>query len=163
MMEKHLIYLSLLVGLLFSCTENKKVLTNIDQKIPVQKYNKEADAYQLLKTQCYICHSVSSASHDVIIAPPMAAIKMRYSRTYSTEESFVEAVSGWAIDPKVENALMRGAVTKFNVMPKQVYKKEDLEKIALYIYENELEEPEWFAEHEKEMHGNRGGGMAKNN
>lgn len=162
-MEKHLIYLTLVVGLLFSCTENKKVLTNIDHKMPVQEYNKEADAYQLLKTQCYICHSVSSVSHDVIIAPPMAAVKMRYSRTYKTEESFVEALSSWAIDPKLENALMRGAVKQFNVMPKQVYKKEDLEKIALYIYENELEAPEWFAEHEKEMHGNGGAGMERSN
>jgi hypothetical protein len=55
---------------------------------------------------------------------------------------------------------MRGAVKQFNVMPKQIFKKEDLEKIALYIYENELEVPDWFMAHEKEMHGN-GGRMGK--
>ena len=150
-----------MAGLLFSCNENKKVLTQSDQKITATQYNKESDGYDLLKAQCYICHSVTSTSHDEIIAPPMAAIKMRYSRSYGTKESFVEAISNWAIDPKLENALMRGAVKQFNVMPTQTFKKEDLEKIASYMYENELEVPDWFAEHEKEMHGNRGG-MGKN-
>ena len=149
------------MGLLFSCNENKKVVTHSDHKISNSQYNKESDAYELLNTQCYICHSINSVSHDSIIAPPMAAVKMRYSRTYKTKESFVEAISDWAIDPKLENALMRGAVKQFNVMPKQVFKEEDLEKIASYIFENELEVPEWFAEHEKDMHGNNGG-MGKN-
>jgi hypothetical protein len=160
-MEKYLIYVFLMAGLLASCNENKKVLTQTDQKISVKEYNKESEAYELIKTQCYICHSVTSASHDEIIAPPLAAIKMRYSRTYRTKESFVEAVSNWAIDPKLENGLMRGAIKQFNVMPKQAFKKEDLEKISAYMYENELEVPEWFAEHEKDMHGNKGG-MGKN-
>jgi hypothetical protein len=156
-MKKHLILIFLISGLFFSCNEKKKDLTQSDNNISVDQFNKESEAYDLLKTQCYICHSITSASHDEIIAPPMAAIKMRYSRTYRTKESFVEAITTWATDPKLENALMRGAVKQFNVMPKQVFKKEDLEKIALYIYENELEVPDWFAEHEKEMHGNRGG------
>ena len=160
-MIKHLILLLLISGLFFSCNEKKKDLTRLDSDNPVKQSNIESEGYELMKTQCYICHSVSSASHDDIIAPPMAAVKMRYSRSYRTKESFVEAVSTWALDPKPENAIMRGAVNQFNVMPKQVFKKEDLEKIALYMYENELEVPEWFAEHEKEMHG-QGRGMGKN-
>jgi hypothetical protein len=156
-MKRYIIYLFLVIGLMFSCDENTKVITQSDPGISAKQLNKESDGYQLLKTQCYICHSVTSASHDEIIAPPMAVVKMRYSRTYRTKESFVEAISTWAIDPKLENALMRGAVKKFSVMPKQIFKKEDLEKIALYMYENEMEVPEWFAEHEKEMHGNSGG------
>ena len=151
-----------MASLLFSCDDNKKSLNESDHKISVNLNNKESDAYTLMKTQCYICHSISSTSHEEIIAPPMAAIKMRYNRVYRTKESFVEAISDWAIDPKAENALMRGAVKQFNVMPKQIFKKNDLEKIALYMYENELEEPEWFEEHQKEMHGN-GRGMGKNN
>jgi len=161
-MKKQLIYVVLIAGLLFSCNQSKKDISQSDHKISVNEHSKESEAYTLLKTQCYICHSITSKSHEEIIAPPMAAIKMRYSRTYRTKESFVEAISDWALDPKAENAMMRGAVIQFNVMPKQIFKKEDLEEIALYIYENELEVPEWFAEHEKEMHGNRGG-MGKNN
>ena len=160
-MIKHLYLLFLISGLFFSCNEKKKDLTRIDSTKPVNQSNKESEGYELMKTQCYICHSVTSESHDQIIAPPMAAVKMRYSRSYITKESFVEAVSTWAIDPKLENALMRGAVKEFNVMPKQIFKKEELEKIASYMYENELEAPEWFAEHEKEMHG-QGRGMGKN-
>lgn len=160
-MIKYLILLFFISGLFFSCNEKKKDLTRLDSNNPVNQDNKESDGYELMKTQCYICHSVSTASHDDVIAPPMAAVKMRYSRTYRTKESFVEAISTWAFDPKPENAIMRGAVNQFNVMPKQVFKKEDLEKIALYMFENELEVPEWFGEHEKEMHG-QGRGMGKN-
>ena len=158
---KKLILIFIIAGLLVSCNKNKKVLTQEDQEIFVKEFNKESESYGLLKTQCFICHSITSASHDEIIAPPMAAIKMRYSRTYRSKESFVEAVSNWAIDPKLENGLMRGAIKQFNIMPKQDFKKKDLEKISSYMYENELEAPEWFAEHEKEMHGKKGG-MGKN-
>lgn len=118
------------------------------------------EGYELLKNQCYACHSPISSSHDEIIAPPMAAVKMRYSRSYTTKEEFVEAMVSWAMNPNKEKALMRGAVNRFQQMPKQAFVEEDLSKIAVYIYENELEEPEWFAAHEKEMHA-KGGGMGQ--
>jgi hypothetical protein len=53
---------------------------------------------------------------------------------------------------------MRGAVDRFQQMPKQTFVEKDLRKIAIFIYDNELEEPEWFAAHEKEMHS-KGGAM----
>lgn len=136
----------------FNNTPKKIISKNIEIKI--SELSNDAEAYELIKTKCYICHSINSSSHDVIIAPPMAAVKMRYSRNYRAKESFVEAITKWTMDPKVEKALMPGAVDNFNVMPKQVFVEEEIRKIATYIYENELEEPNWFDEHQKEMHGN---------
>ena len=52
-------------------------------------YNTNGEVYNTLNTKCYICHSINSVSHDVIIAPPMAAVKWRYSRSYRTKKSFV--------------------------------------------------------------------------
>ena len=117
-------------------------------------YNTNGEVYNTLNTKCYICHSINSVSHDVIIVPPMAAVKWRYSRSYRTKKSFVEAITKWTMDPKAENALMPGAVDNFNVMPKQIFVDEEIRKIAAYIYENELEEPDWYAAHQEEMHGN---------
>ena len=117
-----------------------------------------SEAYQLLKNQCYACHSPVSSSHDVIIAPPMAAVKLRYGRSYTSKDEFVEALVSWTMNPNKDKALMRGAVDKFQLMPKQAFAESDMRKIASYIYDNKLEEPEWFAAHEKEMHA-KGGGM----
>ncbi|MCK4561342.1 MAG: hypothetical protein KAT78_00390 [Flavobacteriaceae bacterium] len=160
-MKNNIIYFFLGALLLVSCNENKKELSQVTDNDPVTIESKQelGDAYVLLKNQCYVCHSISSVSHDDIIAPPMAAVKRRYLRMYNNKEDFVNAVSKWALNPEKDNAIMRGAVAKFNVMPKQVFKEEDLKKIAVYIYDNELEEPDWFKAHEKEMHGENGRGM----
>ena len=82
---------------------------------------------------------------------------------YDTKESFVKAVVAYASDPKAKNALMIGAVNQFKAMPKQPFKKEDLRKIATYIYENKIETPAWFGDHFKQNHKNGSGmGMNKN-
>ena len=64
----------------------------------------------------------------------------------------------WTMNPDKDKALMRGAVDKFQLMPKQSFAESDMRKIASYVYDNQLEEPTWFAAHEKEMHA-KGGRM----
>lgn len=122
------------------------------------KSTANAEGLKLFQQNCYACHSVTTKSHDEIIAPPMAAVKRRYMMEYDTKENFVKAVVSYAIDPKEENALMIGAVNNFNVMPKQAFSEDDLIKIASYIYDNEIESPKWFEDHFKENHKN-GQGM----
>ncbi len=126
--------------------------------------SENAEALALFKQKCYACHSVATKSHDEIIAPPMIAVKKRYSMQYDNKEDFVNAVVAYAIDPKAENALMIGAVNQFKAMPKQAFSEEDLKKIATYIYENKIETPEWFEEHFQQNHKNGQGigqGMGK--
>ncbi|MDO9039475.1 MAG: c-type cytochrome [Lutibacter sp.] len=143
------------------CSEKKQdtLITLADANISVQN---QSDGYTLLKNNCYACHSVTTKSHDEIIAPPMIAIKRRYKMNYETKEEFVNAITNWALNPTKEHALMRGAVMQFNVMPKQPFIKDDLIKIADYLYDNELEKPEWFENHFNEQHPNgMGMGMGK--
>jgi len=123
-----------------------------------------------LRNNCYACHSVTAKSHDDIIAPPMVAIKRRYKVSYKTKEEFVKAMTSWVIDPIEEKALMRGAVSQFKVMPKQLFDKNDILKISEYIFENEIEKPEWFESQFDEEHPNgmgngkgRGRGMGNRN
>jgi cytochrome c2 len=150
------------VATLFLVSCNKTKQDTSSEQIVVNAANKEqSEGYTLFKNNCYACHSVISKSHDEIIAPPMVAIKRRYQMSYSSKEDFVEALVNWSKDPKEENALMRGAVQQFKVMPKQVFKEDDLQKIATYIYDNEIEKPDWFEAHSEEEHGGNGNGMGQ--
>lgn len=98
------------------------------------------DDYTLMKTKCLICHQ-SSVEHDKRIAPPMFAVKRRYSNQVENKEQFVKLITKWVLNPNKENAIMHGAVNKFNVMPNLQYKKEDVEKIAAYLYDHDVEKP----------------------
>ena len=155
---KYYIYLIISVLLILSCSSKKEKTIGADRNQSKDLISQSLEGYELLKNQCYVCHSPVSSSHDEIIAPPMAAVKMRYSRSFKTKDEFVEALVSWSMNPVKEKALMLGAVDRFQQMPKQAFIEEDVRKIAVFIYENELEEPEWFAAHEKEMHAK---GMGK--
>lgn len=140
--------------------ENKKSSTTVIAEKTIN--TEQSEGYTLLKNNCYACHSVQTKSHDEIIAPPLVAVKRRYKMAYNSKEEFVDAWVAWVLDPKEENALMRGAVKQFNVMPKQLFNKEEIAKIAEYVFDNELETPEWFAKHFEEEHPNgMGGGQGK--
>ncbi len=119
-----------------------------------------SENYMLFKNQCLICHG-GAPSHDELIAPPMAAVKWRYSKQYDNKEDFVNGMVAWGLNPTAESALMRGAVKEFNVMPKPATNETDLKTIATFIYDNELEQPEWFEEHFNKMYGEGGKGMRK--
>jgi len=153
-MNKKYIYVLFFAVIAISCnTANKK-----DQQLQVANKNEKSietsDGLSLLKTKCYACHSVTSKSHDEIIAPPMVAVKRRYKMSYSSKEEFVRVLTSWVMNPEKDNILMRGAVQQFNIMPKQLFNKEEIEVIALYMFENELERPIWFQKHFEEEHQN---------
>ncbi|WP_299527512.1 hypothetical protein [uncultured Lutibacter sp.] len=157
--------LILLAFSLTNCNSSIKKSKITELKV-VDLSEKEVEGLLLLQQKCYPCHSVIAETHDNIIAPPMEAIKRRYKISYKTKVEFVDAVTIWVIDPKEENALMRGAVNQFKVMPKQAFIKEDIIKIAGYIYDNELEKPIWFESHFNDEHPNgigngQGRGMGK--
>jgi len=156
---KKLSFIALALGLVLIGCDNPKQKKAVNKQQTAQL----GEAYELFKTNCYACHNPNTESHDAIIAPPMIAVKKMYSMKYTTKEDFVVAVVAWASNPTSENALMKGAVTRFKVMPKQAFKTADLKKIAAYIYDNDIEVPSWFAAHEKQMHGKGGKGMMQMN
>lgn len=148
--------------ILFSSCNKQKSSEDFSANTPAKSETENTEALALFQQKCYACHSVTTKSHDEIIAPPMIAVKNRYSMQYDNKEDFVKAVVAYAIDPKAENALMMGAVEQFKPMPKQEFNEEDLKKIASYIYDNEIETPEWFEEHSQQEHGSgQGMGMGK--
>ncbi len=150
--------------MIFTSCNKQKSSEDFNKNIASTIESNDAEALKLFQQKCYACHSVATKSHDEIIAPPMIAVKKRYSMQYDNKEDFVNAVVAYASDPKAENALMIGAVNQFKAMPKQAFSEDDLKKIATYIYENKIETPEWFEEHFQQNHKNgqgMGQGMGK--
>ncbi|WP_372744179.1 hypothetical protein [Lutibacter sp.] len=155
------ISLVMFILLFSSCTNEKKEVKSTE--LEVAHNNTTEEGLILMKQNCYACHSVTSKSHDEIIAPPMAAVKRRYLMTYSAKPEFVEAFTNWVLNPTHENALMRGAVTSFKVMPQMNFKKDDVIEIAEYIFDNEIEKPVWFQSQFNSMHQNGGFGNGNGN
>tara|TARA_R110000765_G_scaffold223714_1_gene327812 strand:+ start:3574 stop:4071 length:498 start_codon:yes stop_codon:yes gene_type:complete len=150
-----------LSALFASCKQNtEKAYLAANTQETADLKTQPDEAYTLMKNNCYVCHNPQAASHDDIIAPPFKVVKMRYTNVYDNKTDFINAMVHWVQNPEEEKALMRGAVNRFKVMPKLDFPTEDLEKIAVYIYDNDLEEPTWMEEHMQKQHGN-GKGMGK--
>ncbi|WP_420387671.1 c-type cytochrome [Roseivirga sp.] len=109
---------------------------------------------EMLQTNCYACHNPNTTSHDEMLAPPLAGIKNRYKNAHTSREEFIAAMSDFISMPTEEKALMKGPINRFGLMPKPpLSKKEDIEALVSFIYDNPIETPEWFAEHYKEQYG----------
>ena len=104
---------------------------------------------KLMETQCYVCHNPNT-SHDARIAPPMVAIKSHYLNENTTKEEFADAIWKFVQKPSKEKSKMRGAVRRFGVMPYQAFNEEEIRQIADYMYDYEIDEPEWFKKHIEE-------------
>ncbi|WP_178988682.1 c-type heme family protein [Winogradskyella schleiferi] len=148
--------LLVLVMILMSCNSGKK---NNDAYSSVDKSSKASNhpGKKLMETNCYICHS-PTATEDIRIGPPMIAIKKHYKNDNTTKEEFIASMQAWIKNPNEEDARMFGAVKRFGVMPKQAFPEETIAQISEYMYDFEIEQPEWFEAHFNKERGN-GQGM----
>lgn len=120
----------------FSCQKN------------AQTSNLEEQAFTLLKTKCYTCHS-PSGSMGGRLAPPMEAVKMHYINENTSEADFKKAVVGFVMSPSYEASKMNGAIKRFGLMPQMNFDETEVSKIASFLYHNEIEKPEWLNDHMK--------------
>jgi nitrate reductase cytochrome c-type subunit len=138
-------FISILVLLLsLSCQKS--------QKPAYGKTQPSADVHlgkKIMENKCYVCHNPTTA-HEDRIAPPMIAIKKHYISKNTSKEEFINSIQNWIKNPTQENAKMYGAIKKFGVMPKQFFSEEDIKQISEYMYDNDIEKPEWFDSHYNE-------------
>jgi nitrate reductase cytochrome c-type subunit len=99
----------------------------------------------LMERECYICHN-PKASETHMIAPPMAMIKMHYIDSGTTKEQFTNAMVHWLNDPQQESKIPN-AVERFGSMPYIPYPEKVIEQIADYMYDYEMERPDWLTEY----------------
>lgn len=149
---KNIIGLFVFLTLIISCNNSKKEYTAFEKLIEANKH----PGKKLMETNCYTCHSPIASQADRI-GPPMVAIKKHYIDANTTKKQFIETMQTWIKNPNAEDAKMFGAVKRFGVMPKQPFTEETITQIADYIYDFEIEQPEWFDAHFNEEKGNHKG------
>jgi hypothetical protein len=150
--------LMLISGLLFmlSCNSNQNdSYLAVTAEVETTLLDPEHPGKALLEKNCYACHNATASQEDRI-APPMIAVKMHYLSEGTSKEEFTAALLAWTKEPSEDKAKMFGAVKRFGVMPYQSFPEETIRQISEYIYDYDIEEPEWFAEH-------HGGGKGKGN
>jgi len=117
--------------------EELKTTTNFTADLTTDQ-----EAKKLLETKCNMCHSVK-ASEEAMIAPPFKNIQKKYKKVSANKQEFVDAIVDFNMEPTKDKAMMYGALKKFGVMAKMPYSKEDVIKIANYMYNAEFETPKW--------------------
>ena len=131
-------------GLSF-CTDTKAKKISKEKNIEVAYSETSSinnEGKDLLENKCMVCHKIQD-NQDAMLAPPFAHIKSKYSKVKKSEQAFLDALISFTINPKKEDAMMFGALKQFDVMPNLNFEKDDVEKIADYIYTNDFPEPKW--------------------
>ena len=150
---KHILLIITIAILMAGCnTKIKDSYLSVQDSETVINVVPQANGKKLMENNCYACHNPKTSQNDMI-APPMIAVKMHYISENTTEEEFIRAMLDWSKKPSEEISKMPGAIRKFGLMPYQYFPEETIREIAGYMYNNEIEEPEWFNAHYNEMHG----------
>jgi len=159
-MKKYLIFL-IFVLLLVGCKYAEKAKMESLDQVPVINETialKQHPGKVFMEQECYICHN-PKASRAEMIAPPMETIKRHYIDSSVTKEEFTEALIRWVNDPQTESKML-GAHAKFGPMPYMPNPDDAVAQIADYIYDNEIERPEWFDPHFQKAH-KKGAGLGE--
>ena len=104
----------------------------------------------LFETHCSACHAMSGKP---TVAPPVFAVVNHVKDAYPEKDQFIETIVNWVANPQEDTALMRGAIRKFGLMPPLNIDPIKVKLIAQYLYDGNIELPEWYIEHYKAEHG----------
>ncbi|WP_293297472.1 DUF3365 domain-containing protein [Allomuricauda sp.] len=145
-MKNLFVFITLIIGIA-SCKKGPKT-TDVDPGPVAQaEVFSPEDAQKLMETKCYLCHNPSAPEKGSRIGPPMVAIKAHYLTAHKNKDAFIKSIMQFVNSPTEENTLMRGAVRRFGVMPAQQFPETEVKKIAEYMFDYQIEEPDWFKEH----------------
>ena len=157
-----IIFLSIIV--FTSCKNSDKTI--VKDKVAVNEMDgKLHPGKKLMETNCYVCHNPTTG-HDDRIAPPMIAVKKHYISDGTTKEQFIADVQNWIKKPSEDKSKMPGAIRNFGLMPYAPYPEATVEQIADYMFDYDIDQPEWFEDHFNEERGQgmgrgKGQGMGK--
>ena len=109
-----------------------------------QKKETEVVALTLMHNNCFPCHTPDPGI-DKRLAPPMFMVRGHYYSDTISKQDFIDKIVRYAQNPSEAISIMPGAIRNFGLMPKQVFKQEDLEVIAGYIYDHDISTDAWYA------------------
>ncbi|TYB79153.1 c-type heme family protein [Bizionia myxarmorum] len=156
-MIRNIFLLTIILAVVSSCKNEKQEGQDYVNSATIDKQQNHPGK-KLMEVNCYVCHS-PTANHDERIAPPMAAIKNHYLSEGITKADFIRDIESYVKNPTEANSKMPGAVRRFGVMPKAQYPENTITQIADYIFDYDIDQPEWFDDHVKEQGGKGLGNM----
>jgi mono/diheme cytochrome c family protein len=104
----------------------------------------------LFEKYCIACHQVQGPPK---IAPPAFGVINHVKGVYPEREAFIKRIVEWVENPNPNDVLMPGAAQRFGVMPKLGYPREDVRKIAEFLYDHRVDLPQWYIKHFRQQHG----------
>ncbi len=141
---KHIL-LIMSVFVFVSCKEVKNAEYKSIESTPKNEMadtRKSHPGKKIMETECYLCHN-PKASQERMIAPPLIAVKLHYIGEKTTKEEFTEDLIKWVNDPEQESK-MPEALFEFGSMPYIPYPDDVIVQIAEYIYDYDIERPDWY-------------------
>lgn len=146
-MKKKIVLAIFISFYLIACNNSKNKKTSLDSKPSIASNNEAlAKGFKLLENSCFSCHSPNPSINNSI-APTLLEIKEHYIAENTSQERFKKDFVTFINKPTKENAKIPGAIDRFGFMPKMNFNEEDLNRIAEYIFNTELEKPRWFEKH----------------
>ena len=127
--------LVLFIVLAVSCSDTKTTNNSISEA-------EMQEGYALVQSYCSACHTPIGNSTPRV-APPFQAIKGHYISSKTTQEEFIQALIDFYKNPSKETSKMPGAIKRFGLMPKQEIEEDKLTKIAIFLYNADLNNPRW--------------------
>lgn len=112
----------------------------------------QSTAAENVNRYCVVCHTSQNLPEESLIAPPLEAVKRRYQTEYPVRDTFIQQMTSFVLYPDHEKALMFGAVRRFQIMPKQPIDSSAIAEIAAFIFDNRLDQPDWFEAHYQQSH-----------
>ena len=140
-----------------SCNETSRKSNALNKKITEADAYKISEGFNLLENSCFSCHN-PNPSIDNNITPSLAAIKKHYINKNTSFKEFLKDFTTFLNNPTKENSKIPNALKRFGVMPKMSLTEGEIENMALYIYNTELEKSNWFEKHfneEKAKHNQK--------
>jgi len=92
------------------------------------------DGALLFYGNCATCHHETQA----ISAPSMFEVQQYYKNAFENKEDFIEYMSQFVTQPRLDNALMVMKVQKYKLMPILGYEKSVIKDIVTYIYDRDF-------------------------
>ena len=157
---KNIVIIFLSLVLFTNCKDSGKIVNKDTASINEADGNLHPGK-KLMETYCYACHNPTT-DHDDRIAPPMVAVKKHYISEGTTKEEFIAAVQDWVKKPSEDKSKMPGAIRNFGLMPFAPYPEATVEQIADYMFDYDIDQPEWFDAHFNKERG-QGMGQGKGN
>lgn len=138
-------FLSTVLGVLlitgFACNHNLRSNQNAN-KLDLSEAER-LQSKQIVESVCYECHHPTAAP-DNRIAPPLEIAKRNYLASSSSKAEFVQMMTNFIKAPSEEDAVLHGEVEDFGLMDQLGYSETQIRDIAIFIYETDLEKPDWL-------------------